>query len=268
MLNKYSISQLALPEKVTEEVIDLLKLRGITGIELLPARLTNNWSEWSSEKLYDFSDLLKRKKIVTPAFQGIFYKTNISNIFFKNEQKLIINHIQKICKLAKIFDVNIMIIGAPYLRLLSKSSKKNDIEYSIILFKILSSICENNGIKLCIEAIGGDSNQNFISNHIELCEYIKLVDSHGMGLHVDSSILIEKNEAVEEIIKYGIEISHFHISENKLQPYLCSSKSQLRIIKKLKENKVKCWFSFEYMAESKEQSFTLPDHFIAEVINT
>jgi hypothetical protein len=44
-VSKFAISQLALPEILTVEDLNYLKCLKIIGLEILPARITNNWTQ-------------------------------------------------------------------------------------------------------------------------------------------------------------------------------------------------------------------------------
>ena len=70
------ISNLAWHKKDNNKIFEIIKKYKISGIDIAPIRLYNNWKNIQS-KLKNFQKDLKYNKIKVNAVQGIFLKLNI-----------------------------------------------------------------------------------------------------------------------------------------------------------------------------------------------
>ena len=97
------ISNLAWHKKDNKKIFEIIKKYKISGIDIAPIRLNNNWKNIQS-KLKNFQKDLKYNKIKVNAVQGIFFKTKYRLFDFRLIQhEKIINHMKMIINVAKLF---------------------------------------------------------------------------------------------------------------------------------------------------------------------
>ena len=90
------ISNLAWHKKDNKKIFEILKKYKISGIDIAPIKLNNNWKNILT-KLRKFEKELRYNNLKVNAVQGVFFKTKyeLFNSSF-NLQRKIINHIKMV----------------------------------------------------------------------------------------------------------------------------------------------------------------------------
>jgi len=265
-VSKFAISQLALPEILTVEDLNYLKCLKIIGLEILPARITNNWTQTDKYTIKKFSDFMTENEMQIPAFQGIFFNTLIHSIFDSYFFKDILNHIKLLCEIALLLNTKILILGAPSLRKINNINNYNESFLKMkILFREMAEICFSNGLKICIEACNKNYGNDFLINHLEVFNFIKDINHPGIGFHIDSATIFENKEKLESVLDYSLSLDHFHLSEPGLSGYIQTNINYFEYISNLNDVKYNHWVTFEFIFKDYLYSNKFPSEFIKRI---
>jgi nucleoside-diphosphate-sugar epimerase len=195
----------------------LLKLYGITRVQIAPTKIINNWYNIDSFCISDYID-----NGVTPySFQSITFTLDDLNIFNENRNKLI-EHIKIVIDLAYNHNIKILIFGCPKNRKVTNYELNND-EIFIDFFKEISLYCKNKDIKICIENNSKQYNCNYL-NTIEECEKIvRKIDKSNIKMMVDLGNAVMENDKFYYLetkmdIIHNIDISNPNMN-NFVEPH-------------------------------------------------
>ena len=166
----------------------LLKLYGITRVQIAPTKLINNWNNIDSFNISDFID----NGVIPYSFQSITFTLDDLNIFNKNRNKLL-EHIKVVIDLALKNNIKLLVFGCPKNRKIINFELDND-EIFINFFKEVGIYCENKDIIICIENNSKQYNCNYL-NTIEECEKIvRQIDKSNIKLMVDLGNSVMEND--------------------------------------------------------------------------
>jgi sugar phosphate isomerase/epimerase len=214
----------------------------ITGIEVAPCIVWGNWENATVQRAILYRKQLEDKGFSIPALQAIMYNTSISSIFDSTEQPKLLNHLSHVAELAEALGAKTVIFGAPKLRQTDKSFDIA-IEETLSLFKNIAKIYHDHNAIFCVEPCGMNYGSNFVTSVKEAQELIKIIDSPGFGLHVDSGALYQANEQISDV---NIDkLSHYHISEPDLKDFNNMIVTHDYNLQYLKDNNYTNWCSVE-----------------------
>ena len=185
----------------------LLKLYGISRVQIAPTKLINNWSNIDNLNISNFTD----NCIMPYSFQSIAYGLDDLNIFSEKKDKLS-EHIKKIIDLAIKHKIEVLVFGCPKNRKITSLELNNDTRF-IDFFKQIGNYCNDKNIIICIENNSKKYNCNYI-NTIEECEKIvRQIDNPNIKMMVDlGNAVMEKDDWMylysKKDIIYNIDISN------------------------------------------------------------
>lgn len=234
------ISNLAWHKKDNKRIFEIIKKYNISGIDIAPIRLHNNWKNIRT-KLRNFEKELKYNKIKVNAVQGIFFKTKyeLFNSSLEQQQN-IINHVKTIIDVAKLFNSKKIIIGSSYFRNIKKIKKKKADVIFINFFKKLNPLLSKNKIYLCIETIPKQYGENYLYRIKDTVDLVKKINSKYIGINFDSSIYHFKMFDKSNFNDGKKFITNIQISQKNFKYFNNPSKQNLQFINFLKkQNKFK-----------------------------
>jgi sugar phosphate isomerase/epimerase len=203
-----AVSNLAWESKDLSSVLKILKDQKIKNIEGVISKISP-WDDLSDDKLREFRLILSDYEIKIPSLQSIFFGTQISSL---NEEKLVLEHFEKLKHISKVLGVSTLVFGSPNLR---KKSNSNFVE----TFKKIDEVFDGENITLCIEPntkiYGGD----FFFTVNEIINFINLGKFKNIKTMIDTHNIILEDQDPIRILRNNFDyISHIHISEKKLSP--------------------------------------------------
>ena len=161
---KFSISNLAWQKKDEPEIFNYLKSINITGIELSLTKIWPNWEGLNFSTALEYKWYLNSFGFEIAAVQAIFYQKNFESLLNESEHFDILSHLNFISDLAEIFNCEVIILGAPRLRIMSKSGDTDELlSFNKLIDNYISN--SNRSVKLCIEALGAKYGNVLIKNH-------------------------------------------------------------------------------------------------------
>ncbi len=234
------ISNLAWHKKDNKKIFEIIKKYKISGIDIAPIRLNNNWKNIQS-KLKNFQKDLKYNKIKVNAVQGIFFKTKYRLFDFRLIQhEKIINHMKMIINVAKLFKSKKIIIGSSYFRNINKIDKKKADIIFINFLKKINPLLSKNRVHLCIETIPKQYGENYLYNMKDTINLVKKINSKYIGINFDSSIYHFKKFDKSNFSDGRKFITNIQISQKNFDYFNYPSRQNLQFLKFLKkQNKFK-----------------------------
>jgi len=234
---KLFISNLAWDHSDFTKVLKLLKFHKVKGLDLAPIKLNRNWLQ-TKKQSYRFKKILDKSKLKVNALQGIFFKTNFNlfNLNIENKKKLI-NHINQILQISKIYKCNKIIIGSSSFRHKGKLSKKKANLIFINFFKEISNLFKKEKIFICFETIPKQYGEDYLYNIDELVKLIKKINSPWLKINFDSSLFHYKKFRKSIFLKNKRYINNIQISEKGFNYFQKPSNNNIQFCNLLKKDK-------------------------------
>lgn len=186
----------------------LLKLYGITKVQIAPTKLIDTWDNLNKINF----DIYKNNNLEVYAFQSITFTLNDLNIFDKNTTELLLNHLKKVIDCAEENNVKVLVFGCPRNRKVLDNENDNNSIF-IDFFKEIGDYCNNKNITICLENNSKKYNCNYI-NTIEECSYlVRKINKKNIKMMVDLGNAVMENDQWYYLNKhmdiiYNIDVAH------------------------------------------------------------
>ena len=137
-----------------------------------------------------------------------------------------------------LFSMHNIVFGCPKSRN-GYSRNKDNRKIAVNFFKRLGRYADEHNVKIGIEANPEIYGTDFLNKTNEVIDFIREVDSPGIGLNLDIGAVIYNCETIEDIGVGASFISHVHISEPNMLPIRNRKIHQdlLHLLKKIKYDK-------------------------------
>ena len=250
---KLAISNIAWEQHDDPVILELLKANGVTGIEVAPTKLWQDWQGASHKEAKEYKRVMQDKGFELPAMQAILFGKPELQLFDTTSHEAFLEHIKLVAELANGFGSKVMVFGAP------KNRKRGHTPYSEAM-KIATEFFNKAG-EICVQhecCIGLEHNPveygcDFATNVLDAKELVEQVSHQGFKLHIDSAGLHMCGGNISEIIKKSGDFVHYHISEPMLEPIVDGEVDQKSAIDTLKEIDYKGWISIEMKEPSSQE---------------
>ena len=170
----------------------LLKLYGISKVQIAPTKLIGSWDNID---IFDVS-IFTNNGVRPYSLQSIAYGLDDLNIFSENSENKdkLIKHIKNIIDLASKHKIEVLVFGCPKNRKIISFELNNDPIF-IDFFKQIGEYCNNKNVIICIENNSKKYNCNYI-NTIEECEkLVRQINSPNIKMMVDlGNAVMEKDD--------------------------------------------------------------------------
>jgi len=191
----------------------LLKLFGITKVQIAPTKLIDSWDKLDNINF----DVYKNNNLEIYSLQSITYTLNDLNIFDVNTKDQLFDHLTKVIDLAEKTNIKILVFGCPRNRKILDIEKDNNSVF-IDFFKKIGDYANNKNVVICLENNSKKYNCNFI-NSIEECAYlVRKIDKNNVKMMVDLGNAVMENDhwyyLKEHIdIIYNIDVAHENMND-------------------------------------------------------
>lgn len=213
---KLSISDIAWPADMDDEIYSLMEEFGFSGLEIAPTRI---FPEKPYEKLNEATEWTGRLKanygLSISSMQSIWYG-RVENIFgSEREKEILLDYTKKAIDFAAAIGCRNLVFGCPRNRNLPEGA---DADSAVPFFKAVGDYAYRNGTVIGMEANPPMYHTNYINTTESAFTLVKMVGSEGFRLNLDTGTMIENKESVD-ILRGNVSlISHVHISEPGLFP--------------------------------------------------
>lgn len=213
---KLSISNIGWVENNDQEVYDIMKKTGFSGLEIAPTRV---FSETPYEKLgvaLKWKDsLLERYGFVIPSMQSIWYGRT-ENIFASNEERQsLIDYTKKAIDFAEQIGCKNLVFGCPKNRNVPEGKSPD------VAMEFLKEIGDYSLLHNCVFAVEANPaiyNTNYLNNTLDALQLLEEINNEGVKLNLDVGTMVENGESVALLKGRERFIHHVHISEPGLKP--------------------------------------------------
>ena len=187
--SKLCVSNICINDISQLQFACLLKLYGITKVQIAPTKLIDTWDNLNKINF----DIYKNNNLEIYAFQSITFTLNELNIFDKNTINELSEHLKKVIDCAEENNVKILVFGCPRNRKVLDYEDDNNSIF-INFFKEIGDYCNNKNITICLENNSKKYNCNFI-NTIDECSYlVRQINKTNIKMMVDLGNAVMEND--------------------------------------------------------------------------
>jgi sugar phosphate isomerase/epimerase len=215
---KLAISNIAWDVHDDPEILHSLKENGISGIEVAPTKLWENWQGTSHKEAKEYRKFMLNKGFELPAMQAILFGKPELQVFDKSTHFKFLEHIKIVADLANGFGAKVLVFGAPNNRKRGQIPFHDAYGFAVDFFYKLAEICYAQECCIGLEHNPIEYGCDFITNAFDARDLVDSVHHDGFKLHVDSAGLHMCGGNIAEHISSLGAFDHYHISEPMLAP--------------------------------------------------
>ncbi len=215
---RIAVSNIAWDSGEHDEVLSLLRERGVKGIEIAPTKLWSEWNGADATSAANWRQIYADAQFELPSLQAILFGKPDLRVFGSEiEQEQTLNHLALVAELAAALGAQPLVFGSPANRKRGELSAGEAFTRSIPFFREAGRRCAVHGVWLCIEPLPEAYGSNFITNWREAVDLVAAVDAPGFGLHLDTGCIhLAGDDPVEAVRACKGITRHFHVSEPQL----------------------------------------------------
>ena len=219
-MRRFSFSNIAWPTTHDDEVSTLLR-PFMSFIDIAPSKYFPCLDSFSDSDALSISYQWKLRGFQISAMQSLLYSYPSLNIFNSSEHRSRLLHLfDRLAYLASLLGSQYLIFGSARNRSPLEYMDNNLITLiSLDFFTALGDICRKYDVYFCLEAMPSTYNGTFLTNHVDLFSFIKLLNHEYICANLDTGIASILGEDISDLLESnsGI-IKHVHISEPLLKP--------------------------------------------------
>lgn len=215
-LMKLSVSNIGWTAGQDNQVYELMKKYGFSGLEIAPTRI---FPEAPYDQLEEAGiwaeDMKKKYGFCVSSMQSIWYGRK-ERIFGTSEEfARLVEYTEKAINFAAAVDCRNLVFGCPGNRSVPVGS---DLSTGIDFFREIGGYAAIKGTVIGLEANPPIYNTNYINDTASAFQLIDQVGSDGFRLNLDVGTMIYNDERAEDLKGKVHLINHVHISEPGLKP--------------------------------------------------
>lgn len=242
---KLAISNIAWDKHDDPEILSLLRENGIKGIEIAPTKVWPEWSNATQASANAYRKQLFNEGFEIPALQAIVYGKPKLQLFNFETKQAFIDHFKFVAELSSALGAKVLVFGAPKNRLRGQLSTSDAIKYAAEVMHTIGEICCEYDVCIGWEHNPVEYGCDFITNAADAKEFVELINSPGIQLHLDSGGIHMCGGNIENTIQTMAPFVHYHISEPMLEPLangIVDHKTALQTLQKINYTD---WISIE-----------------------
>jgi len=232
----------------------ILKLFGITNVQIAPTTLINNCDNLQNISFNDYTD----NGINIYSFQSITFGLNNLNIFDKNTSELLLEHLKKVIDIGIQNDVKVFVFGCPRNRkILDLDSISNNNEIFYDFFRKLGDYIGDNKLKICIEPNSKQYGCNYINTIKEAGELVREINHKNIKMMVDIGNASMENDNIDDIYNYKDIIYNIDIAHENMLDFSTTKSYHKDFIKVLKNINYKNKINLEMLIKNEEDELMI-----------
>ena len=215
-----AISNIAWESADEERIARALPALGATGIELAPTKRWSSPAEASEEEAATYRRWWEGQGLEVVALQSLLYGRDDLRIFGDAHPRAqTAEYLIRMIHLGARLGATALVFGSPKNRQTGPLSQAEIDRIAIPFFGELGSAAEEAGVRLCIEPNPPQYACDWLTHTAAAVEFLDVVGSQGLGLHLDAAALTLNDEAVGSAFDLAAPwLRHFHASEPFLAP--------------------------------------------------
>lgn len=213
---RLAVSNIAWSQADDTLVFELLRGRGVAGIEVAPTKVWPDWQGATEAAADAYRRRLADEGFMAPSLQSILYGRPELNMFDPGVRRLLLEHLRRVADLAAALGAGPMVFGAPKNRRRGPLSTSEAMPLAVDVLREIGALCVERGVCLAFEPNPIEYGCDFVTNLAEGRAIVDLVASPGVQLHVDAADVHLYGGTIEKELAAAVPFVHFHASE----PYL------------------------------------------------
>jgi len=212
---KLSISNIGWEEIYDDEMYQIMKNMGFTGLEIAPTRIFPENPYDKINEAYEWAKGIKEKYgFCISSMQSIWFGIKENLFGTEKEREYLFEYTKKAIRFAERIGCDNLVFGCPRNRNIPDGVNE---EIAISFFRELGNYATKHHTVIGMEANPPIYNTNFINDTESALKLIKNVNSEGFKLNLDIGTMIENGEDVSVLKDKELYINHVHISEPGLK---------------------------------------------------
>jgi D-psicose/D-tagatose/L-ribulose 3-epimerase len=244
---KLAVSNIAWDAPEQDEVLALLRERGVGAIEVAPTKL---WPEWAGAvpgSAADWRRTFASAHFDVPSMQAILFGKPELQVFGPDPvREATLDHIGRVAGLAAALGAKALVFGSPRNRDRGKLTATEAFASAIDFFREAGRMCAAHDVWLCIEPLPEAFGSNFVMHWHEAADLVRAVDAPGFGLHLDTGCIhLAGDDPREAVLGCQGITRHFHVSEPHLADFSAPVIDHNSVADVLREVDYRGWISIE-----------------------
>lgn len=209
-----AVSSIAWTNEEEPAVAAKLQELGVKYVEVAPTKLWDDPTLTSIEDAKAYVAWWAEYGITVSAFQSMLFARPDLKLFESDENRQeTFEYMSKFLALAGSMGAKKLVFGSPKNRQRGDMSLDEANAIAQKFFYDLGEVAAANGVVLCLEPNAPQYNCDFITTAAEGDALVRLVDSKGFGLHLDTACMMLAGDDMGQSIRNSKDIlEHFHIS--------------------------------------------------------
>ena len=214
---KLAISNIAWEPSDESAVLETLRQMGVSGIEVAPTKIWPAWQGASEAAAGEYRRRLAAEGFCVPAFQAILFGRSDLQVFDEATWPALEEHFRRVAGLAAALGAGVLVFGSPKNRRRGQLAMSKAVPRAVQLFRRLGAICTQHGVRIALEHNPPEYNCDFATSAADAAEFVALVGSPAVALHLDSGGLRLSGGDMAEAIRSAVPFVHYHASEPMLE---------------------------------------------------
>lgn len=217
---RLGISNIAWDVAEDNEIASLLNEYQIDSIDIAPGKYFAEPKAASKQEILQVKEWWQVRGIEITGMQALLFGTVGLNVFGnKNSQKMLLDHLESVCRIAGTLGARRLVFGSPKNRDRAGIDDKDASDIAIEFFHVLARIAENYDVVICLEPNPVCYGANFMTTTDETAEIVKGVAHHALKMQFDTgAVTVNKEDAAAILRSYLDLIGHIHLSDPQLLP--------------------------------------------------
>lgn len=212
---KLAISNIAWEPGDDAFMLQELPRHGCAALEIAPTRVFPEQPYAKLPQAKAFATQLKQTTgMPVCSMQSIWYRRTESIFGTAQEVAALVEYTKDAILFAQAMGCPNLVFGCPKNRIVPPGSQP---EEAVGFFRTVGAFAQENGCVIALEAVPVSYGTNFLNETRQLYDFVRLVDSAGVGMNLDFGTLFVNREDPAQIADYLPSTSHVHISENALE---------------------------------------------------
>ena len=184
---KLAVSNIAWTPEQDEQVYELLKRYGYTGLEIAPTRIfpDSPYDRWEEAERWA-GNLKSAYGFTIPSMQSIWYGRQEKIFGSEEEREVLLGYTRKAVDFAESIGCRNLVLGCPKNRVVPGSVSSEEADWvAVTFFREMGDYAVSKGIVISLEANPEIYGTNFINRTSEALLLIRKADSEGFRLNLD-----------------------------------------------------------------------------------
>ena len=244
---RLAVCNIAWDEAEQEEVLELLREHGATGVEVAPTKLWPEWRGADEAAAKAVAERFLSAGFVVPALQAILFGRPELQVFGTDQSRqALLEHLSRVGTIARGLGAKVLVFGSPKNRERGSLSPREAFTQAVIFFREAAAVCKSTGTVLCIEPNPEGYGCKFVTRWREAVELAEAVDHPGFGLHLDTGCIHMAGDDPAEAVRSCADVMrHLHVSEPQLADLCQPVVDHERVARVLHESGYGHWVSLE-----------------------